>query len=236
MGNLSKTEQWYKEYYQKKGKFRNSLLYNPEVVFQTLAHDLCIIKAMNYLTKISKVDLASWKILDVGCGGGGSLFNFIRLGFKPNNMYGVDILPERIEKAKNNFPDINWQCQDAQNLHFENSTFDIVLESTMFVQIIDDNLALNIAKEMIRVTKPGRFIFLIDWRTPNPFDKNYKALTKKRISLMFNGQKFVKQFSGSLLPPIGRLLSKRLPAFYFVIQKIFPFLVGQKLTILQKAE
>ena len=70
MDNLSKTEQWYKEYYQKKGKFRNSLLYNPEVVFQTLAHDLCIIKAMNYLTKISKVDLASWKILDVGCGGG----------------------------------------------------------------------------------------------------------------------------------------------------------------------
>lgn len=163
------------------------------------------------------------------------MFNFIRLGFKPSNMYGVDILPERIEKAKSNFPNVNWQCQDAQNLHFENSTFDIVLESTMFVQIIDDNVALNIAKEMIRVTKSGKFIFLIDWRTPNPFNKNYKALTKKRISLMFNGVKFVKQFSGPLLPPIGRLLSKRLPAFYFVIQKIFPFLVSQKLTILQKA-
>ena len=70
MDNLSKTEQWYKEYYQKKGKFRNSLLYNPEVVFQTLAHDLCIIKAMNYLTKISKVVWLHGKFLMLDVVGG----------------------------------------------------------------------------------------------------------------------------------------------------------------------
>ena len=41
-----KTDKIYKEYYNKKGKDRNDLLRNPEVLFQTLAFDRSIVSAV----------------------------------------------------------------------------------------------------------------------------------------------------------------------------------------------
>jgi len=86
------------------------------------------------------------KVLDVGCGGG-SLINFLRLGFKPENLTGIDILEERILEAKRRFPNINFVHGDASHMAFPDETFDIVTESTMFVQLTDDALAHQISNE-----------------------------------------------------------------------------------------
>jgi SAM-dependent methyltransferase len=63
------TIEWYKRYYAKKGKDRNDLLRNPEVLFQRLAFDRSIIKALSSIS----IDPNTCKVLDVGCGGGGAL-------------------------------------------------------------------------------------------------------------------------------------------------------------------
>lgn len=68
---------------------------------------------------------------------------------------------------------------DASCLNFVDNTFDVVSESTMFVQVTDDYLASSIAGEMIRVTKTCGYIILIDWRYSKPWDKNYKGLSVK---------------------------------------------------------
>ena len=107
----------------------------------------------------------------------------------------------------------------------------------MFVQITDDTLAENIANEMLRVTKAGRYILLADWRYSMPNDRNHKALSRKRVSRLFHvgpRTNICGIYKGMLIPPVGRLLSKRIPFMYFPVCSLFPFLVGQVATVLQK--
>jgi len=151
-----KTDEIYKEYYNRKGgKIRNDLLKNPGVLFQSLAYDRAIISSF----ASTNLDTETAKILDVGCGKGGSVINLIRLGFSPHNLYGIDVLKDSIAEAKIKFPNINWLHGDAGQIRFEDNFFDCVMESTMFLQMTDDGLSGKIAKEMIRVTKRGGGIF-----------------------------------------------------------------------------
>jgi len=229
-----KTDEIYKEYYNRKGgKIRNDLLKNPGVLFQSLAYDRAIISSF----ASTNLDTETAKILDVGCGKGGSVINLIRLGFSPHNLYGIDVLKDSIAEAKIKFPNINWLHGDAGQIRFEDNFFDCVMESTMFLQMIDDELSGKIAKEMIRVTKTGGYILLVDWRYSHPFKKEYKGLSKKRLAKLFDvGTKtsVFKIHKGALVPPIGRFISKNIPSVYFVLQSLFPFLVGQVATVLRK--
>lgn len=225
------TEQWYEDYYDKKGKDRNDILKNPGVLFQKLAVDKSIVKALSVL-HIKR----DWKILDVGTGSGGSLVKFLEFGFSPECLWGIDISTDRIELGKNHFPNFNLICGDASKMNFESDFFDLVIESTMFMQLTDDSLSKNIAKEMIRVVKPNGYIVLVDWRYSfrNPI---YKALTRKRIIDLFNVGAMTSiycQKQGALIPPLGRLMSKYLYPFYFLVQFFFPFLVGLMTTVLKK--
>lgn len=120
---------------------------------------------------------------------------------------------------------------------FDDSRFDLVFESTMFVQITDDKLARCIASEMMRVLKPGGFILIADWRYNKAGDRTYKAMSNGRIKRLFHIGSLTRQcgvYPGMLVPPVGRLLSRRLPFAYFMAQFMFPFLVGQVVTVLKK--
>ena len=229
-----KTDEVYKKYYSKKGKDRNNLLRNPEVLFQTLAFDRSVISALSSLN----VDPVCAKVLDVGCGGGGSFINLLKCGFLPENFTGIDILEERILKAKRQFSNVNFVLGDASKMQFQDETFDIVTESTMFTQLTDDSLAHSITGEMVRVTKTGGYILLVDWRYSKPWDKkHYKGLSIGRIKELFDvGSKasIFKIYRGALVPPVGRFISKNIPSIYFVLQSVFPFLVGQMVTVLRK--
>ena len=232
-GVEQKTAELYKEYYKKKDADRNDLLKNPEVLFQTLAFDRSIISSF----ASTNIEPETAKVLDVGCGAGGGVINLIRLGFSPSNIYGIDILRDRIAEAKVRFPNINWIYGDASCMKFEDNFFECVMESTIFLQMTDDELSGRIAKEMTRVTKRGGYIILIDWRYSHPFNKTYKGLSKKRLAKLFDvGTKtsVFKIHKGALVPPIGRFISKNIPSVYFVLQSLFPFLVGQVATVLRK--
>ncbi|MCX5887947.1 MAG: methyltransferase domain-containing protein [Deltaproteobacteria bacterium] len=227
------TEEWYNRYYEKKGCNRNDLLRNPGVLFQYLSHEASIVsavRAMNLTRELAKV-------LDVGCGGGGGTEIFMRMGFEPGNIYGIDILEDRVKEAVKKRPNINFQHADASQMLFEDEAFDLVYESTMFVQILDDNLARKIASEMIRVTKRRGYLMLADWRYNRPGNSEYKALSKKRMTKLFDiGTRcqLLKTFKGSLIPPVGRFLSQRIPSVYFLLQALLPALVGQVTYVLQK--
>ncbi|MDI6688144.1 MAG: methyltransferase domain-containing protein [Desulfobacterales bacterium] len=232
-----KTDELYKEYYNRKGEERNDLLKNPEVLFQILGYDRAVVSAI----ASTKLNPKTAKVLDVGCGDGASMLNLVRLGFLPSNLYGIDIIEERITQAKLKISNINWILGNASCLKFDDNFFECVMESTMFLQMTDDELSDKIAKEMIRVTKKHGYILLIlliDWRYSHPFNKEYKGLSKKRITNLFDvGSKtsIFKIYKGALVPPIGRFISRNIPCIYFTLQKLFPFLVGQVVTVLKKS-
>lgn len=227
-------EDWYRAYYATKGAERNSLLHNPEVLYQSLAQEVALVQALQSI----RPNQESARVLDVGCGAGGTLLTFLRLGFAPGNLHGIDFQKERIAAAKEKCSSIHFAQGDATKLEFADESFDVVHEATMFIHTMDEELSRKIAGEMVRVTKPGGHILLCDWRYSKPGSAAHRAVTQKRIAIIFQvGGKTSRcgVFAGPLLPPIGRFFSKRLPSAYFLVSRLLPFLVGQMTTVLRKS-
>jgi len=161
----------------------------------------------------------------------------IRLGFEVPNFTGIDIQEERLAQARKIYPHVNFIKGDATGMDFEDNSFDLVFESGMFATLPDDVVRQEIAQEMVRVCKPSGYFVLVDWWTPKPNDKNYKALTRKELYKLFLIGKYTELLSihrGALVPPIGRFLSKYASFAYFLVAKCFPFLVGQVVYVLKK--
>jgi 2-polyprenyl-3-methyl-5-hydroxy-6-metoxy-1,4-benzoquinol methylase len=82
---------------------------NRGVLFQTLALERSVVQALAGLPLVPRDAL----MLDVGCGGGGDLYHLFRLGFLPPNVTGIDILRERIETARELYPQSKFIQGDA---------------------------------------------------------------------------------------------------------------------------
>ena len=227
------TQICYDEYLKTKNEDRNKLLGNPEVVFQSFAYDSSIIKALSIIEIVPTVT----KVLDVGCGSGGSLLNFLKYEFQPENLFGIDILEERVAEGVSKYPNLALTLGDASKMGYESDFFNIVLESTMFLQLTDEDLARKIGAEMIRVTKPGGHLILADWRYGKPRDKRFSPMNRRRIAKLFQvgtATEVVGEYKGALVPPLGRFLSSKIPSLYFLVRSLAPFLVGQVTTVLRK--
>lgn len=227
-----KTEEWYNKYYEKKGEFRNDIIRNPGVMFQTLASDRAYLEAL----KIAKITNNDFTAADFGSGSGGSVMYLLSVaGMKLINYTGIDIIEERIKEGRERWPTSKFIFADAQNLDIPSDSYDIVTESTMFVQITDDVVAKNVLSTMCRVLKPGGFMLLRDWTFPYGGGESYKALTKKRLEMLLPANMVIRaKIKGPLVPPLGRFLSKHLPSLYFLVQALMPFLVGQHVYVVER--
>lgn len=222
------TKLWYEDYYKKRGFDRNDL-FNREVRFQHLAYENCWLEAFS---KFSRKE----KVLDVGGGGGAGLLRNIQAGFMPENLYLIDILDERVAEATKRLPNkVNIVHGDASSMTmFEDKFFNVVTSSTMFIQLLDESLAVRIGMEMMRVLKDDGTLLIFDWRYD--FWKNeYRAVDKTRIKKIFNNSIAIEErIGGQIIPPLGRFLSKTMPSIYFCVQKL-PFLQGLVCYVLRKA-
>ena len=138
-------------------------------------------KVLEALAKHGVTDLEGKRILDVGCGEGGELRNFIRYGARPENLSGVDLLPDRIEAAKEISPNIEFRCGDASHLVYEDESFDIVIQFTMFTSILDNRMKQSVAGEMLRVLKPDGIILWYDYYRNNPMNPDVRGVKKREI-------------------------------------------------------
>ncbi|MGA7239316.1 MAG: class I SAM-dependent methyltransferase [Bryobacteraceae bacterium] len=226
-------QQWYARYYRALGSDRNDPRINAGARFQALAFEFSLIRALAHID----IDPARSTLLDVGCGSAAGLYQYIRLGFKQSNVTGLDVQASRIESARAACPHARFVHGDASNMEFEDSVFDVVSESTLFVSLISDELRTAIASEMLRVCRPGGYLVLTDWRTPRPGNPNYKALTRREVRRLFrvgDETELVARSCGALIPPLGRFVSRHAWPFYFLIAGMAPALVGQVVYLLQK--
>lgn len=106
--------------------------------------------------------------------------DFIQWGARPENLYGIDLLEDRIKKAKEINPNINFICGNAKNLDFPDKNFDIVLQSTCFTSILDQEMKKSIAREVLRVLKDEGIILWYDFRYNNPKNPDVKGIEKKK--------------------------------------------------------
>lgn len=233
MTSAPSSKELYKEYYDRLGEDRNDLLRNPEVLFQSFAIERANIAALRSLS----LDTSTARILDVGCGSGAGLLQFIRLGFNPSNLTGIDSDSRRIEEGKLFLPGIDLRVADATAMPLEDSSFDLVFESTMLGTLKSQSLLASIASEMIRVTRSGGHIMLADWRYARKGSGVKTAISSAKIAELFkvgHATQVVRRERGALVPPLGRRLSRLAPSLYFLVQGLLPITAGQVTTVLSK--
>lgn len=103
-------------------------------------------------------------------------------GTRPENMAGVDLLPDRIAEARRLCPEaVNLRCGSATKLEFPDATFDLVLQSTVLTSILDSGMKQSIASEMLRVLKPDGIILWYDYHVNNPWNPDVRGVKKREI-------------------------------------------------------
>ena len=135
----------------------------------------------------------SLKVLDVGTGAGFLALLFAEMG---HEVTGIDLSTGMLERAKYNAESMGLEIDlfhgDAENLPFENSSFDLVVSKYLLWTLHQPSCAVL---EWKRVLKPGGRIFAIDgnWFDSRP-DKYIKRLVsgwaaiflkKNQYSLIF---------------------------------------------------
>ncbi len=155
-------------------------------------------------------------ILEIGCGEGQVLGGMLEWGARPANLYGIDLLPDRIARAQQLYPSIHFQCGNAEKLPFEDEFFDIILILTVFSSILENEMRANIASEMMRVLKKGGAIFWYDFRFDNPTNPHVRGVGKKDIIQLFPHLK-IQLHTITLLPPLARRLGKAISYLYPIL-------------------
>jgi ubiquinone/menaquinone biosynthesis C-methylase UbiE len=174
---------------------------------------------LKLLKKQNINSLLEIKILDVGCGAGGVLRNFMRYGAQPENLYGIDLLPDRINLAKRLSPNINFKCGNASRLPYENQTFDIVIQFTVFTSVLDSTMKNKISKEMLRVLKTGGSILWYDFHVNNPDNPDVKGVNKKEINDLFDSCEIhLKRVT--LAPPLARAVVRYSYIFCNILENL----------------
>jgi SAM-dependent methyltransferase len=180
------------------------------------------------------LDLAQVRVLDVGCGGGARLASLVRMGVRPANAVGVDLLERRIDRARTEYPDIHFECVNAEQLDFGDETFDVVMGFTLFSSILSDAMSQRVAREMLRVLKSSEAggILVHDFRYKSPSNPDVRAVTAQYIQRLFPGLR--GHFSSIVLvPPIARRLGPLVPVLYPTL-RLIPVLRSHVLAYLHK--
>ena len=176
-------------------------------------------KLINILKRAGISFLGDKRILDVGCGGGRELVNLIRYGARPENLYGIDILEDRIAEAKSLHPYIDFRCGDASRLPYPDGYFDIVMQFTVFTSILDRNMKKKIAEEMQRVLKSEGIILWYDYYVNNPMNPDVRGVKKKEIYELFpNCEIYLKRIT--LAPPLTRLIAPHSQLVCYILEKL----------------
>ncbi len=172
------------------------------------------------------------RILDVGCGSGNWLRELLKYGAMPENLYGIDLLEERVAIGKRLSPNIHMEQGNAEHLDFPDKAFDIVLQSTVFTSVHDAGMKKKIAGEMFRVLKDNGIILWYDFRYNNPRNLDVKGVKKGEVKMLFPDCLY--DFNTvTLAPPITRRLAGISWLACYLLEKV-PLLRTHYMVVIQK--
>lgn len=98
------------------------------------------------------------KVLDVGCGFGGTLDYLKVRDFK--NLYGIDINLDSIDYAKAKYPGINFIKMDALEADHLETKFDLIMLFNSAYAIADK---AKLLKALNKVVNPGSILVIFDY-------------------------------------------------------------------------
>lgn len=162
---------------------------------------------LKQLRKHGCASLADMHVLDVGCGSGYWLRDFIKWGASPSHLTGVELLADRLSSAARLCPsEVTLQRMNGATLEFPDESFDLVLQSVVFTSVLDQKIRHRMAEEMLRVVKKTGFIIWYDFFVDNPWNQNVRGVRKTEITRLFPNCS-IELERVSLLLPLAKFLA-----------------------------
>lgn len=187
---------------------------------------------LRMLEKSIGTSVADKRILDIGCGNGGTLLPMLGYGFRSENCFGIDLQADRINHAKKKLPNMTFVCCSAENIPFEKNTFDLVTMFTCLSSVLDINIRESICHQAREMLCPGGWVLVYDFYVNNPNNSDVKAVKLNELKSYFPGYRCHSKRL-TLLPPLSRRLAKYSMALCTLLGSI-PLLRTHRLTMFQK--
>ena len=147
--------------------------------------------------------LENYSILELGCGNGNVLLEYLAYGAQPYQLFGVDLLQDRVKQASEKIPHLALACADGRHLPYEPEKFDLVLQYTVFSSVLDGDIKEQLAQEMLRVLRrPHGMILWYDFWL-NPTNPQTRGIRPAEIRQYFPGCQYAFR-RVTLAPPIAR--------------------------------
>lgn len=187
-------------------------------VWQTLQERQRALIAL--FARIGWDDLASKRLLEVGCGGGANLLELLRLGFAPEHLAGVELLPERHAQARHVLPEaVAVHAGDALQLDLPVASQDAVFVSTVFSSLLDDVFQQRLADAMWRWVAPGGGVLWYDFTVNNPRNPDVRGVPLARLRGLFpHGTVQARRIT--LAPPLARAVTRVHPSLYTLFNTV----------------
>lgn len=171
-----------------------------------LLHQHALRGCISMLHHASMFPLCGRRIVDIGCGDGTWLTEFVQWGADPTALCGIDLRAERVDRARLRIPQADLQTGSASDLPWPDEFFDLVSQFTVFTSILDPALKRAVAREMLRVLRPGGAILWFDFRFNNPRNPHVRGIRAAEIRSLF-ARCEVQLVPVLLAPPLARLIA-----------------------------
>ena len=156
------------------------------------------------LARRGLADPGALDLAEVGCGSGGNLLELLRLGFAPERLTGLELLPERHAHARRLLPAATalW-LGDATDAPLAPQSQHIVLQATVFSSLLDDAAQAQLAAAMWRWLRPGGGVLWYDFTVNNPRNPDVRGVPLSRVRELFpEGRITFERIT--LAPPLAR--------------------------------
>ena len=163
---------------------------------------------------------------EAGCSTGYNLRLLVQWGARPEDLAGMDLDPAAVAYCRSRSPEIRVHEGSAASIPEPDGHFDLTLAYTLFSSIEDDETAEAVARELVRITRPGGLILVYDMRrrSTNP---RVRPIAPRQIEAWFRGSR-VRSASLTLAPPVARVVGRRAPWAYGALARL-PFLRTHRL-------
>lgn len=194
--------------------------------YSFLRNDVCLgvqerqREMLQLLRQHGVTDLANLQVLEVGCGTGGNLLEFLRMGCAPQHLAGIELLPDRYAQARHVLPAaVRLQQGDALLADVLHASQDVVLVSTVFSSVLDQSFQQRLAATMWQWLRPGGAVLWYDFTYNNPSNPDVRGVPLRRVRELFPQARITTR-RVTLAPPLARAVVRVHPALYGLFNSV----------------